>query len=91
MFGDRVMTASPIPFSDLGEEDERAVEGVIMSSSYQDVPDMAPPSGSPPTLPPLALPVFRYGGEYDPDGEYVLEVEPSSPDKMEGVMLFPER
>lgn len=79
---DRVMTASPTPLSNLGE-DER---GISYQDSYvtRDVPPFIPPF---PTIPLRG----EWASMYDPDGEFITTPEPGSPEKTNDLMLFPER
>jgi len=75
---DRFMTMSPVALSDTNEE---------RRSLYQprglrvDAPVQAPVRGL----------VYVDQPEVDPDGEYILDDVPSSPDKANEAMLFPER
>jgi hypothetical protein len=74
---DRIMTASPLPLSDVGEDErESSSQGGFLGS---DVPSyMRGPNGE------------LNHAEFDPDGEFIPEPEPHSP-KINDVMLFIER
>jgi hypothetical protein len=73
---DRFMTASPVPLEVASEEERR--------SSY-----LGP--GDAPLPAPIRGVVYASQPEFDPDGEYILDHEPGSPDKTNEAMLFPER
>lgn len=75
---DRVVTASPTPLSDLGDDDRNPYQDGFTAGA---VIPYEPAYGQ----------GLRYGdiASYDPDGEFILE--PSSPDKTNDLMLFPER
>ena len=72
---DRLMTTSPAPLDEPGEEERRS-----LYPGRSDAPSQAPASGM----------VYTTQPEFDPDGEYILDQEPGSPKTNEAV-LFPER
>lgn len=75
---DRIMTASPSPLSDVGEDERESSSQVQGGFLGADVPFyMRGPNGE-----------LNYA-ELDPDGE-LIEAEPPSP-KMNEMMLFVER
>jgi len=81
---DRVLTSSPANLEEIVEEDQESYRGGYLAGNtpgYLQVPFRGPNTD--------AMQV-----EFDPDGEFIAadsETEPSSPDKTNDLMLFPER
>lgn len=76
MMFDRIMTTSPTPLSDVGEEDQ---EPFIPGPSF----DLWTPNPYEPDT--MRVPTFN------PDGDDDYDAEPSSPDKTGDVVLLPDR
>jgi hypothetical protein len=72
---DRLVTASPVPLSEVNVEEQRSSARGLRTNVQTLVPGVASADQQ----------------EFDPDGEYILGNEPGSPDKMNEAMLFPER
>jgi hypothetical protein len=93
MVFDRVLTASPMPLSDVGESGEEGEEDASGDAYAYRYQYRLRPSGGEPEG---EREVSRYGedagagrGRFDADGEIIGD--PGSPDKTGEVMLFPER
>lgn len=76
---DRFMTASPVPLSETNAEGRRSL------SAGRGLRANAPLQALVPGM------VSTDRQEFDPDGEYILDNEPGSPDKTNEAMLLPER
>jgi hypothetical protein len=75
---DRFMTASPVPLDEASEEEPRSS---YTGRGIRELPMQAPIRGM----------IYADQRGFDPDGEYILDHEPGSPDKTNEAMLFPER
>jgi hypothetical protein len=76
---DRFMTASPAPLPE-GNEEERRPSYAVRALRVD-----------PPLQAPIRGVIYRDQPGFDPDGEYILDHEPGSPDKANEATLFPER